>query len=90
MFPPTPTRNERRLPMRPLLELTCANFPELADASGYSAKTLSSWARSGIPMSCADWVATRCGFHPCNVWPDFQDEPHTVAELAEDHTLSLF
>ena len=90
MFPPTPSRNERKLPLAPLLAMTGANYPELADASGYATKSIAGWAQKGVPMSAADWLACRCGFHPCNVWPEFQDEPHTPKELFEDCSDTLF
>jgi lambda repressor-like predicted transcriptional regulator len=88
--PTKPVRHERRLPLAPLLDATGYSYPELSDASGYSAATISSWAARGAPMSAADWMACRCGFHPLNIWPDFMDAPHTTREAEADTRIALF
>ena len=91
MFPPSPKRGERLLPLRPLIDLTCISYAELSSTTGYPAKTIGAWAVRGVPMSAADWMACRCGFHPINVWgPAFQDEPHTPGEETAENAQSLF
>ena len=88
--PTKPVRHERRLPLAPLLEATGYSYPELAERSGYTANSISTWNLKGVPMSAADWLACRCGYHPLNIWPDFQDEPHTIREAEADTRIALF
>ncbi|GAG34317.1 unnamed protein product, partial [marine sediment metagenome] len=54
MFPPSPKRGERLLPLRPLIDLTCISYAELSSTTGYPAKTIGAWAVRGVPMSAAD------------------------------------
>lgn len=57
-----------RLPVEPLLMLTRFSPRELGLAIGRSTRCVQRWQRDGVPVSVADEVACRLGYHPASIW----------------------
>lgn len=57
------------LPLGPLLKLVGRSPTELARRSGIQPKTIDRWFAAGeLPWFSADEIASRLGYHPCEVW----------------------
>lgn len=66
----------RRLPLAPIEEVLVGRLHitarEQANACGVSRRTVMRWRRAGtISLTCADLIAERLGYHPCELWPDW-------------------
>lgn len=60
-----------RFPVEPLLQLTRLTHGQLAERVGTQRGAVVDAVRRGVSIWTADSWATRCGFHPGNVWPDW-------------------
>lgn len=72
--------NGRRFPMAPLLErLGPASVAAKAERLGVSRERVYDHLRRGVNEWVADELACRVGFHPAQVWPDWFDDPPSMA-----------
>jgi hypothetical protein len=64
-----------RLPFEPLWRVSGAErHADIAAATGYHERTISVWARKGIPLRDSDRAACKgAGVHPSVLWPDWFD-----------------
>ena len=60
-----------RYPLADLLEATGLTESGLTRAVGLSGSTLVKARENGLTADAADRYATRAGFHPASVWPDW-------------------
>ncbi len=61
-----------RFPLQRIMDLTRAgSYAQLAERLGVSADAVRQWARRGLSSQQADWVATKLGYWPGNVWGNF-------------------
>lgn len=72
------TRQYRRQPVAPLLELSDARgwtHVHLADRIGVARRTVLRWIRSGhVPAYQCDVVATNLKMHVTAIWPHFHND----------------
>lgn len=62
---------DARLPFAPLETLAGGRPHELARRVGRNSRQVYRWRSEGLSPSLADRLATRLGFHPSNVWPEW-------------------
>lgn len=63
---------QRRYPLGPLVDAAQAgSVLALAEAVGFTSRTVHRWAHTGIADSYADEAAVALGLHPGLVWPEW-------------------
>lgn len=62
-----------RYPLQPLADLVGCPLAELGRRLGVSGSTWRNYRDRGVSFDVADRLATRAGFHPANVWPEWTD-----------------
>ena len=70
---PSQTDDNVRWPLAPLLAAT--GYPTIAALArrlGVNPRTLTRWRRRGLTDHQADRAAVTLGYHPLNIWPDWQ------------------
>ena len=64
-----------RFSLQPVMALTRVdNYEQLGVRLGVSGDAVRQWSVRGLSSKQADFVATRLGFHPLNIWSDFNDD----------------
>ncbi|MEZ5278986.1 MAG: helix-turn-helix domain-containing protein [Acidimicrobiales bacterium] len=69
----TSSDDRARWPFAPLMAATGnPTITALARRLGVSPRTVSRWRRAGLSDHQADNAAVTLGYHPLNIWPDWQ------------------
>ena len=69
------TRPALRFPLQPVMNLTrCENYEQLALRLGVTGDAVRQWSVRGLSSKQADFVATKLGFHPLNIWESYNDD----------------
>ena len=72
---PLAPRPALRFPLQPVMNLTrCESYQELGTRLGVSGDAVRQWSVRGLSSKQADFVATKLGFHPLNIWESFNDD----------------
>ncbi len=84
MNPPA-TRPALRFSLQPVIDLTRSDsYEQLAVRLGVTGDVVRQWSRRGLSSKQADLVATKLGFHPLNIWENFNDDLFDEFEDADD------
>jgi len=79
------TRPALRFPLQPVINLTrCESYEQLAVRLGVSGDAVRQWSVRGLSSKQADFVATELGFHPLNIWENFNDDLDVEFEDTDD------
>ena len=80
------TRPALRFPLQPVMNLTrCENYQQLAVRLGVSGDAVRQWSVRGLSSKQADFVATKLGFHPLNIWESYNDDLFDALDADWDH-----
>jgi hypothetical protein len=64
-----------RFPLQPVMDLTRSeSYEQLAVRLQTTGDAVRQWAARGLSSQQADSVATTLGFHPLNIWDNFNDD----------------
>ncbi len=60
-----------RLPWEPLHRVFDGTAADVAEMAGVSVRQVFRWKHDGIPVGRADRVACKLGYHPVEIWPEW-------------------
>lgn len=68
----SPRKRSPRVPLEPLVQ-RYGNVSALARAIGIDRAQVAHWHGDGLPIESADRVAVLAGFHPAELWPEWEE-----------------